>query len=342
MPTPPRRPSLPVRSAGLLFAALLASTGAWGVAAAQTAPPRPLVSEDGSPLHRFSLTPVTDGADPVAPGRWSVETWSGWGNIFEQDSAATHDLFLDFERLVTTTTVRYGLAPGVEVGARLAFETTGAGILDGFVSGWHGLLNLGNANRGRFPSGVYEQRLADGAGRTRLDVAPRTFALHDTRLFLKMAVWQDPAAGRVVSAKAVWRIPGGDLRAAGSGTDAALMGLARTRWGSFHVQAMVGGTALRVPPALRGIVRDSGWFATLGAQRPLFGSVAGLAQVSWSSARLDGFHHRELDSSPTILVFGAAGTLADGWVWEVSFQEDVPADTPAVDFTVGVGLRRVF
>lgn len=304
--------------------------------------PRLLVSEDGSPLHRFSLTPVTDGPDAVAPGRWSVEAWSGWGNIFEQDSAATHDLFFDFERLVTTTTVRYGLAPGVEIGARLAFETTGPGVLDGFVSGWHELLDLGNANRGRFPADAYEQRLADGAGRTRLDVGRRTFSLHDTRVFMKMVIAGDAEAGRMLSAKAVWRIPGAALRDAGGGTDAALMGLARARWGSFDVHALAGGTALRVPPALEGIVRDAAWFATLGVERAVTGSATAVVQYSWSSARLDGFRHRELDSSPTILVFGARGELGAGWAWEASFQEDLPADTPAVDFTLGVGVRRGF
>lgn len=311
-------------------------------AGAAQQPLGPLTSEDGSPVHRFSITPVTDRADPVPTGRWSVETWLGWGNIFEQDSAATHDLLLDLERLVSTTTVRYGLAPGVEAGMRMTFETTGGGILDGFVSGWHSLLHVGNANREKFPSGEYHQRLVDGSGTVRLDVPRSRFTLEDVRFFAKLAVAASADSTRLLSVKAVARVPARDAGVGGELTDMAVMGLGRVTWGRYHLHGILGGATLRAPSRLEGILRESAWFATLGVERPLTDDVSALVQASGASARLTGFGDTELDRSPTILVFGAIGRFGDGWRWEASFQEDIPADTPAVDFTLGLGLRKLF
>jgi len=41
-------------------------------------------------------------------------------------------------------------------------------------------------------------------------------------------------------------------------------------------------------------------------------------------------------------VFGLAGRVGSVWSWEASFQEDIPADAPAIDFTLGVRLSRVW
>ena len=40
------------------------------------------------------------------------------------------------------------------------------------------------------------------------------------------------------------------------------------------------------------------------------------------------------------LVFGATGRVGESWRWDASFQEDIPADTPAVDFTIGLRVSR--
>ncbi|MEQ9398091.1 MAG: DUF3187 family protein [Longimicrobiales bacterium] len=330
----------PARS--IVPAALAVGLAATSVAAAAQQPLGPLTSEDGSPIHRFSITPSTDRADAVATGRFSIETWLGWGNIFEQDSASTHELFVDLERLVSTTTVRYGVAPGVEAGVRMTFETTGGGILDGFLVRWHNLLRVGNANRERYPYGEYRQRLVDGRGEVRLDVPRSTLTLEDIRIFAKLGVAASADSTRLLSVKAVVRVPTRDAGVGGELTDLALMGLGRAKWGSFHIHGMAGGATLRAPSRLEGILRESAWFATLGVERPLGSRVSAIVQASAASGRLTGFGNRELEASPTILVFGAAGRFGDGWRWEASFQEDIPPDTPAVDFTLGLGLRKAF
>ena len=112
----------------------------------------PLSTEEGGPLQRISYTALTESADPVAPGSIRGDIWVGFSNVFEQDSSATHWLFMDMERLITATTVRVGVTDRFELGGRATFETTGGGVLDSFVSWWHTSLSLGNANRERYPA----------------------------------------------------------------------------------------------------------------------------------------------------------------------------------------------
>ena len=83
---------------------------------AQTAPFGPLTFEEGSPLQRVSYTPMMERADLSAPGTLTADIWLGFSNIFEQDSSATHVLFLDMERLISTTTLRYGVSERLEIG----------------------------------------------------------------------------------------------------------------------------------------------------------------------------------------------------------------------------------
>ncbi len=79
---------------------------------------------------------------------------------------------------------------------------------------------------------------------------------------------------------------------------------------------------------------------TLAAEYPLTEWVSGVVQYSIASATTQGFHDKEIDSPPMNLVFGLAGRVGDDWRWDASFQEDIPPDTPAVDFTLGIRVSR--
>lgn len=341
MPSP--RPSLPagaaVRSAAILL--VLAVTATDG--AAQGAPPLgPLTHEEGSPLNRVSLTPTVEGVDPVPPGSLRADLWLGYSNIFEQDSARTHQLFLDMERLITATTVRWGVAPDLEVGARATLETTGGGVLDSFISGWHQRLGLGNANRERYPENRYAQTLRDGDGELRLDVPRRTFGLEDVRLFAKFRLLGDRDSPRALGIRGVVRIPTASNRAGDEGTDLALLALGRIRLGSLHLHGMAGGSTVRAAGALEGLLRNGAWYLTVAAEQPLAPWVSALGQVSVASSKIRGFGNSELDGAHSSLVLGLGGRVGRAWQWEAGFQEDIPADTPSVDFTLGLGLRRTF
>lgn len=107
-----------------------------GAAEAQQSSFGPLGYEEGSPLQRLAYTPTTEGADVVGEGAWRVDLHNGLSNIFEQDSSATHVLFLDLERLTSSVAVRWGASETLELadgspGRRRAGDGSTASSWDG-------------------------------------------------------------------------------------------------------------------------------------------------------------------------------------------------------------------
>ena len=311
-----------------------------GKALAQAEAHGPLTFEEGAPLQRMSYTHETDAADPLPRGHVRTDVWMGYSNIFERDSTRTHDLFLDLERLISAAGVRYGLTDAVEVGGRLSWETSGGGFLDDFISEWHQSLGLGNADRAKYPSGRYVQRLRDRTGAVRLDVPQRTMGLDDVRLFAKWRLLGSTGGRRVLSLKGVARFPTQANQVGPERSDLALMALTRLSWNRWHLHATAGGATVRVARDYDGLLRSSSWFGDLAIERNLTASFSAIVQYSLATARLRGIGQPEVDGPPGNLLFGVAGRLAHTWQWDVSFQEDVPPTSPSVDFTLGVGIRR--
>ena len=316
---------------------LLASPGA-----AQVTSFGALTFEEGGPLQRISYAPMTEGAATLEPGMFSTDVWLGFSNIFEQDSADTHELFLDLERLLSTTTLRYGLIEGLEVGGRLTFETNGGGVLDSFISGWHNRLGLGNANRERYPFDQFDQRLEGARGAVLIDADQRNFALEDVQLFAKWELVTSRDRASVLSLRALTRIPTQQDITGRAHADFSLQALGQRSIGAWYLHGMLAASTARTSPELEAVTRRATGFLMVAAERALSPSVAAVVQVSLATPVLKGFRGRELDHAPTNLVLGLAGRLGRSWQWDVSFQEDMPADTPAVDFTLGVRFSRTW
>jgi hypothetical protein len=282
---------------------------------------------------------MAERAFAVAARRLSAEVWLGFSNTFEQDSTDVYELFIDLERLLSTTIVRYGIAEGLELGGRLTFETTGGGVLDPFILRWHNLFGLGNANRERYPANQYEQRLRGANNVELLDIGPRTLALTDVRLFAKWEAVASSDRGSVLGLRAVTRIPTGS-GFAGARSDFAFVALGQLSFETWYLHGMIGASTVRASPELEAMTRRAAGHVMLGIERAFNQALAALVQFSVATPVLKGFNHRELDRAPTNLVFGLAGRWGDEWRWDVSFQEDVPSDTPASDFTLGLKLAR--
>lgn len=300
----------------------------------------PLTTEEAGPLQRVSFTHTVEGADILPRGTFQAEVWLGYSNIFEQDSTANHELYIDMERLAKNVGVRWGVTQRLELGGRLSFESTGGGILDGFLTAWHRKLGVGNGNRDLYLEGVYDQRLRVGKVDVPLPDGPRAMALEDAHLFAKWQAWESADGRRLVSFRGVARLPAQTQVGAGRTSDVSLMALARASWTRWHLHGTVGGATVRAARAWDGLMRKHAVFVDVAAERNLAPWVSGVVQLSAASPRLQGLGDPELDGWPVNLVFGATGRMGEGWRWDVSFQEDLLPDSPAVDFTLGIGVRR--
>ena len=100
------------------------------------------------------------------------------------------------------------------------------------------------------------------------------------------------------------------------------------------------GVLVRAAPELDPVLRDAVGYFGLAVERAIGRSVSAIVQYQVGTPMLRGFGHRELDWPASNLLVGAAGTWGDSWRWNASFQEDVPADTPAIDFTLALSVSR--
>jgi hypothetical protein len=270
----------------------------------------------------------------------STDLWLGFSNFFEQDSSAAHVVFLDAERLLSAVTVRWGAAERLELGGRLTFETTGEGFLDSFVLWYHEKLHFGQANRDRFPEDRYAQRLTDGGPTSYVDMESRTLALADLQLFAKWNALGSVGSGNALAVKAVARAPTRANRVAPERADAAVLALGRLGSGPWYLHGMLAATLVRMPPEVEDAFQDATASFGVAVERSLGRSAGAVVQYQLGTPVLRGFRHRELDWPASNLVLGVAGRWGESWSWDASFQEDVPADTPAIDFTLGFRVTR--
>jgi hypothetical protein len=269
-----------------------------------------------------------------------VDAWLALSNIFEQDSSATHLVFLDTERLLSAVTVRWGAAERLEVGGRVTVETTGGGFLDSIVHGYHASLGFGQANRDHFPQNRYAQRVGGGGGIDYVDLRRRTLGLSDVQLFAKWSAHASTDGGSALSLRLSTRVPTRGNRVAPEKVDAALVAFGRLGRGPWYFHGMAGGVLVRADARLDPVLRDAIGLFGVALERSLGRGVAAVVQYQLSTPMLRGFGHREVDWPSSNLVVGAAGRWGETWRWNASFHEDVPADTPSVDFTLSVSASR--
>ncbi len=234
---------------------------------AAQAPYGPLSSQESGPLQRVGFTHVVDRADLVETGAIQFESWVGYSNIFENDSSATHHLNMDLERLSTDIGVRWGAKRRLEAGARFAFETTGGGVLDGFITDWHKLFGLPDADRGKYPFGAYAQMLTDATGKVRLDLPKRTMALEDVRLSAKWRAWQSADGRKLLSLSGIARLPIEDDHVGPRRVDVAASALARSSWTRWHLHGTVGAATVREAQDYDGLLRGGSFFADVAPER---------------------------------------------------------------------------
>src|SRR5690606_33902979 len=126
------------------------------------------------------------------------------------------------------------------------------------------------------------------------------------------------------------------------GTDVAASALGRIALERSHLHGMVGASTIRASGPLPALRRARAYPLLVAADRALGDSWPAVAQSSLAAPVLESVDRGKLDRAAANVVLGVAGRIGEGCRWDVSFQEDVPSDTPAVDFTFGLRLSRIW
>jgi hypothetical protein len=220
----------------------------------------------------------------------------------------------------------------------LTLERRGGGILDPAVRKFHNILGFGQANRDRFPEDGYRYVLGNGAGTYWVDIAPKSLALEDVQLYAKWRMLSSEDLRSVLSLRATTRIPTRDNAIGDESTDFGLMLLGRAGAGAWYFHGMLGANTVRAASDIAPILRNKSIFFSVAAERSFGESWAGIFQYHFSTPSMQYIDYRELDWPLSNVIFGLAGRLGERWGWNVSFQEDLPADAPAIDFTIGAQI----
>ncbi len=302
----------------------------------------PLRVSERNPLYHLFLTPVVQGADVLPRGGWALELSSAYSNIFEYNFSDTFEQRFDLERATTVLTVRRGFGHGLELGGSLGMQHSWGGFLDPAIQGLHDLFGLPNADREKVDDGQFGLFLATRRGphTVFLDL-PSGTGVEAPRLWGAWRLAGGPDAADAVTVRATVKLPLGDHRASSRGTDLAGEVAVRRSWGGTHLHASAGMVRFGLPARFAPIMRSSAWFGSLALEQRVASFMSLNAQFFGGSRYAAGFGFAELDNLPLNLAVGARGGVSD-WIWQVSFTEDVPPNSPSVDFTLDLSIGRVW
>jgi hypothetical protein len=303
----------------------------------------PLRVAERNPLYHLFLTPTVEGSDVLPQGAWKVRLASAYSNIFEYNFSDAFEQRFDLERSSTVVSLARGLGAGLEVGASVGVQHNWGGFLDPTIQGIHDLFGLPNADREKVDNGQFGVYLGTRLGprQVYLDLAPGT-AIEAPRVWVAWQLAGGPASAGEVTVRGTVKLPMGDFGASSRGTDLAGEIAARRSWGATHLHLSAGLLRFDPPASLAPIMRDGGWFGSVAIERRVTSGLSLVGQFFGGSRYAAGFGIRELDNLPLNLAIGGRGRVGPDWIWQVSFTEDVPPNSPSVDFTLDLTLARVW
>ena len=303
----------------------------------------PLSVQNHFPLHLMFLTPRPCSAGLPEQGELSADMSIDYTSVYFNKHNRQWDVLMDMETTILDLSLAYGLS------RRLAFQldapivSMNAGILDGFLEGYHDAVGVPNYGREERPDNTYGYYVAKN-GRSWVEGRPGVFTPADATLSAKLSLWPDSdSTGWTGSLLLSLKAPTGDS-SAGSGSG-------RYDYGVFVPMTWSGRKwALHVMP---GMIRNSDP-ETRGAEVSAQDSYSLFAGISYSYSRwttvmaqfnaysspIETTGITELDGPALEMAVGFHHKLDNAWTLTFAFCEDLTRAAP--DFTVRLGLKRSF
>jgi len=307
----------------------------------------PFQTTNQSPLIRIFGLPTVGSASFVPVGHFEGSLTSDVTNNFATDTSGTEAVMLDGETYRFNLGLRYGIAPGCQIGIDIPYLAEGGGVLDSFIEDFHDTFGLPQGDRKSYPRNRLLYQYSKN-GTTKVLVNDGSNGIGDIRLSGAWQVLQgDAESSLAVALHASIKLPTGNSnRLFGSGsTDFALWLTAsddsQLPLGHLTVYAAAGGMAMTDGDVLKDQQRNLAAFGSLGFGWSPLQWLALKVQADAHTSFYTGSDLKEVNSGSVQLVSG--GTIGFGakTFLDLGVAEDVLVAT-APDVVFHLALRHQF
>ncbi|GAC1623768.1 MAG: DUF3187 family protein [Nevskia sp.] len=314
-------------------ACLLAGLIAGAIASPAAAEPVFLVRNEAA-LSRTTALPKLGQALVLDAKEFSTRFAIDWSNEYVQRRNANEALTLDGETGHLDWGLRYGIAPGLELGIDVPLLLTGGGTLDGLIEGWHSAFGLANGGRERVARNQYRYRYTRN-GVTLLYVDHGASGFGDVELNAGVAL------SSALALRALVKLPTGSERKLSGGNSGGAVWFDfdpfedSTRWFGF----VSGGVSYNEKSAVLPAQQEQlVGLAGLGVGFRVVRRVALVAQLYGHTALYRYSEINALTRPGGQLLFGGRIGVAPKLSVDLGVQEDVSVNS-SPDFGIHVGLN---
>jgi hypothetical protein len=303
----------------------------------------PLQTTNRFPLHLLFLKPRPVKAELPARGAFEAGLAVEYSNTFFQHRNNRWDVLVDAEMMTIDLSMIYGLTSNIAILLDMPLVSQQDGFLDGFLENYHDALGTSNYGRQNRPKNAFAYRVVKD-GRLWVQGEETNCQLADMTVSTQFQLFR-PSAERRSSGSLLLslKLPTGDSdRGLGSGqfdTGAYLpLRWSLSPWTLFAMP----GAAMISDPDTRGaqIRARNTWSLFFGTAYDYSRDTTWLIQCNYYSSPIEETGLDELDKGAFELIFGAHHRLADNWLVEFAFSEDLTLAVP--DFNLRLGLRRTW
>jgi hypothetical protein len=184
----------------------------------QKAPSGPIPIVNQAPIQLLFLQAIPDRAEIVPKGHGSLRLNTSITNTLLSQEAADYEGVIDMEMIRSSLDVRYGIAPGFEIGMSLPFVYSYSGIMDHIILDVEEVFDATRDIReieepNRYEYVVKKNKKAFISGKKK-----RCTGVGDLVLRIKGRIWDEGDRVPGLSARLAVKLPTGDTdRALGSG-----------------------------------------------------------------------------------------------------------------------------
>ncbi len=300
----------------------------------------PLQTSNRFPLHLLFLKPQPVSAQ--LPFRGNLETTLAleYSNTYFDRRNSRWKPLIDMEMLVADLSLAYGLTPKLALRIDFPFVSMGGGFLDGFLENFHDAIGTSNYGRENRPKNTFAYRVTKD-NKLWLQGEADGLQLADFTVSAQIALIKSDISHKTDGSLLLrLKLPAGDsARGLGSGQfDAGIY--MPVKWTaqpwSFFVMP---GAAFIGDPDTQGAEISSRNSVSLlaGVAYDWSRNTAWLVQLNYYTSPIEQTGMDALDRGALELDIGFHHRLAEGWIVEFAFCEDLTLALP--DFNLRLGLR---